>query len=403
MSVIGTRFRIMVIKSSRISIAAVITLLVVALVIGGEGTPHWAEAAATPSCPSSWPARPQIGTVSAHGLGSIEYSDYYTDADGQRWFVIRSADSNGYVTVRAYPAVGDDGYLAASADETCYLLVRRAGDAEDAAAPTQLSFAAESEEPPPPKLTEEEIKYALLGGNWANFTNWSNDIPIREWEGVTTDDQGRIIKISLNNKGLTGPIPPELGSLTHLEWLHFNSNRLTGPIPPELGNPPNLEALFFPGNQLSGPIPPELARLSKLKYLLLNGNGGMSGPVPAWLGNLANLEQLQLARNQFTGQIPPQLGNLTNLRILTLQDNQLTGPIPPELGNLTNLKRLRLQDNRLTGPIPAELGNLSKLTRIQLSGNQLTGCVPAALRVVAQKDETTRNDFVRLNLPYCNP
>jgi hypothetical protein len=33
---------------------------------------------------------------------------------------------------------------------------------------------------------------------------------------------------------LSGPIPPEPGRLTSLEFLQLHKNRLSGPIPPEL-------------------------------------------------------------------------------------------------------------------------------------------------------------------------
>lgn len=89
--------------------------------------------ARTPDCPSSWPEDPA--------------EQFFSDADGTDWFVIRSADSNSYETVRAYRA--DDGYQAGyvpgSPDEVCYLLVRRPGPAEDLAEAQQLEFRAEQE------------------------------------------------------------------------------------------------------------------------------------------------------------------------------------------------------------------------------------------------------------------
>lgn len=87
-----------------------------------------------PDCPSSWPAEPA--------------EQFFTDSEGAEWFVIRSADSNGYETVRAYRA--DDryqgGYAPGSPDEVCYLLVRRPGSDEDLAEARQLVFRVEQEE-----------------------------------------------------------------------------------------------------------------------------------------------------------------------------------------------------------------------------------------------------------------
>lgn len=93
---------------------------------------HTAHARA-PDCPSSWPAEPA--------------ERFFTDSDGAEWFVIRSADSNGYETVRAYRA--DDGYQAGyvpgSPDEVCYLLVRRPGSTLDVQDAEQLIFRVEKE------------------------------------------------------------------------------------------------------------------------------------------------------------------------------------------------------------------------------------------------------------------
>ena len=96
-------------------------------------------------CPSDWPT--QQSAAPSAGQGSIDYNDFHTDGDGDRWFVIRSTDSNGYTTIRAYVADDgyDSGYRSSSPDETCYLIVRRPSDAEDAAQPIQISFQREQE------------------------------------------------------------------------------------------------------------------------------------------------------------------------------------------------------------------------------------------------------------------
>lgn len=108
--------------------------VVCALVASGVLSQHAARADGH-DCPSSWPAQAQEG--------------FYTDDDGKDWYVIRSSDSNGYTTVRAYEADdgSDAGYRSGSPDEICYLVVRRAGDSEDAAEPRRIAFPKESEQP----------------------------------------------------------------------------------------------------------------------------------------------------------------------------------------------------------------------------------------------------------------
>ena len=287
-----------------------------------------------------------------------------------------------------------------------------------------------------------ELYETLDGVNWTNSANWLSDRPMREWADVTTDADGRVNGLYLTNNNLsgeiptalanlanleevyltgnqlTGEIPAELGSLANLEVLYLVRNQLTGEIPAELGtlaklellslwhnqiageiptelsSLDNLEELYLYNNRLTGEIPVELARLSKLRGLSLHNNQ-LTGEIPSEFGDLTNLQRLNLSQNQLTGEIPMVLGNLANMERLYLSQNQLTGTIPEELGNLTNLERLYLNDNLLTGQIPSQLGGLSNLERLYLSGNQFTGCVPAGLRDVPQ------NDFVQLNLPFC--
>lgn len=192
--------------------------------------------------------------------------------------------------------------------------------------------------------------YQAVGGDlWdrERKPNWlRDDVPLSQWGGVITNDQDRVVMLSLWAMRLRGEIPPELGNLAHLEWLDLH------------------------GNQLSGAIPESL-------------------------GNLSKLEQLNLSDNQLSGSIPASLGNLSNLETLRLDENQLSGPIPPELGNLAILEHLWLDDNELSGPIPAELGQLTFLKSLNLSGNQLTGCLPASWR------DADIEDFTWPRLPFC--
>ena len=230
--------------------------------------------------------------------------------------------------------------------------------------------------------TQRDVLMALYqstgGPDWFDSRNWGTSRPLRDWHGITVDDDERVTELHLFGAGLTGPIPPELGDLTSLRNLNLGGNGLTGPIPPELGNLTSLRDLRLDGNRLTGPIPPELGDLTSLRNLNLGGNG-LAGPIPPELGNLTSLRDLNLDRNGLAGPIPPELGNLTNLLFLNLDSNDLMGPIPPELGNLTSLRELRLHSNYLTGPIPPELGDLTRMRKLRLEGNHLMGPIPPEL------------------------
>ncbi len=224
---------------------------------------------------------------------------------------------------------------------------------------------------------------ATDGPNWVNSENWLTDAPLGDWFGVRTDASGRVVGLAMSNydsqldrwisNNVKGPIPPELGDLTELEYLQFFNNSLSGPIPSELGRLTNLRDLDFNSNELTGPIPSELGRLT-------------------------NLESLYLSGNELTGPILPELGRLANLERLSLRSNRLTGPIPTELGGLANLALLELHGNALTDPIPSSFLQLGGLDRFYIAGNESL-CVPgirafaAWLEGIEYRDETTL---------YCN-
>ncbi len=237
-----------------------------------------------------------------------------------------------------------------------------------------------------PLLSDYQALRALYdatnGDSWQNNEGWDFSSPtppndLNDWFGVTVEN-GRVTVIELEENGLTGTIPPQLGNLSNLEELDLDNNDLTGTIPPQLGNLSNLEELDLDNNRLTGSIPSELGNLSNLDDLDLDNNR-LTGTIPPQLGNLSNLEELDLDNNRLTGTIPPQLGNLSNLEDLHLDNNRLTGTIPPQLGNLSNLVALWLFNNDLTGTIPPQLGNLSNLEELWLFNNRLTGSIPPQL------------------------
>ncbi len=156
---------------------------------------------------------------------------------------------------------------------------------------------------------------ATDGENWYGSDNWLSEAPLGEWEGVTTNGDGRVTDLKLIGHGLSGEIPAELGSLSNLIWLDLDVNDLSGEIPAELGNLSNLRTLSLNSNELSGEIPAELGSLSNLESLNLSNNGnGLSGEIPAELGSLSSLTELVLENNDLSGEIPAELGSLSNLR-----------------------------------------------------------------------------------------
>ena len=216
------------------------------------------------------------------------------------------------------------------------------------------------------------------GPEWINQTNWLTGAALDTWHGVTTNEEGEVTGLDLQENNLTGPIPSEIARLDKLERLDLGTNRLTGPIPSDLVELGNLTYLYLGWNRLTGPVPSELIQLDNLTFLHL-GYNRLTGSVSPELVRLGDLRELNLADNRLTGTIPPELGQLRALEELKLYFNQLEGAIPPELGQLRNLELLNLNGNKLTGLIPPELGQLGNLRALGLARNELTGAIPPEL------------------------
>ena len=66
--------------------------------------------------------------------------------------------------------------------------------------------------------TDREALAALYNatGGAPSLSKWLSDAPLSEWDGVKTDDDGRVTELNLTGNQLSGEIPPELGSLSNL-------------------------------------------------------------------------------------------------------------------------------------------------------------------------------------------
>ena len=65
------------------------------------------------------------------------------------------------------------------------------------------------------------------------WDNWLCKVPLDQWAGVTTDENGRVMSLDLGYNDLSGSIPPELGNLSSLQFLDLSDNGLSGSIPPD--------------------------------------------------------------------------------------------------------------------------------------------------------------------------
>jgi Leucine-rich repeat (LRR) protein len=251
------------------------------------------------------------------------------------------------------------------------------------------------------------------GSDWTNKNNWDTFQSISQWYGVSTDDNRRVIGISLSDNGLDGTIPTEIGELEYLQEIVLANNDLTGEIPLELLSLSNLVRLDLSENSFSNGIPSEIGQLESLEYLDLT-NSVNSSQVPSSIQFLGELIHLNLSDNSISGSFPDEICQLSNLEYLNMNSHNLTGElpdcfsslskleyfyavpmftpflgkgyseglsgmIPSNIGNLVNVKEISLQHNSFQGSLPQQIGELKSITKLDLSYNDISGVLPSSI------------------------
>ena len=132
-----------------------------------------------------------------------------------------------------------------------------------------------------------EARHTLAG---EGALNWSAGTALAEWDGVTVAGAPpRLVGLDLRARGLSGHIPPQLGSLTALTSLDLSNNALAGSLPVGLRElPPTLATLRLAGNPFTGCIDERL-RLAATNDLatLMNARGLSWCPVAEMPGKTA--------------------------------------------------------------------------------------------------------------------
>ncbi|MFK7848028.1 MAG: T9SS type A sorting domain-containing protein [Rhodothermales bacterium] len=215
------------------------------------------------------------------------------------------------------------------------------------------------------------------GNMWTTNTGWLTGA-LSTWHGISLDEEGYVIEVSLPGNQLAGTIPGDITALVDLRVLNLTDNLLAGSIPPAIDQLTELQILDLSFNFLEGTIPSSITEMPSLTKLILWGNQ-LTGAIPFSIGDMIQLEELWLFQNQLSGAIPSSLGNLQNLTRLYLDVNNFTGSIPENIAEMANLEELFLDFNELTGTVPAEFAGLQNLVVLYAGDNPLGGTFPEAL------------------------
>ena len=171
-----------------------------------------------------------------------------------------------------------------------------------------------------------------------------------------------LVNLSISGYRLN-QLPPQLGQLSQLEFLHLNG--AFDALPTEIGQLTRLRNLSLIGNQLTG-LPEQIGQLTDLRNLRVLST--LLTNLPESIGNLRQLRYLEAHSNQLQ-RLPESLGRLSELVLIDVNTNQLNR-LPESLGKLHELHTLYLYSNQLEF-VPESLSNLKRLVRLYLSHNRL--------------------------------
>ena len=220
------------------------------------------------------------------------------------------------------------------------------------------------------------------------------------WFGIGCNEDGHVRALVLDEMGLTGTIPPEVGHLYKLENLILKNNPdLTGWIPTSLSHLAGLKQLGLYNNNLEGVLPDIFEHTKDLKFINLEHNN-IHGSIPLEIKHLKSLETLVLKHNHFEGIIPFRQLASTNIRYLGLSHNRFSSRIERAIEEVDTLEYLYLDSNELRGTVPPVIGKLSHLKAIDLGHNSLTGFFPGTIGNLDRLEYLSFHDNkFRLNLP----
>ncbi|KAM3295372.1 hypothetical protein ACQJBY_037943 [Aegilops geniculata] len=248
-------------------------------------------------------------------------------------------------------------------------------------------------------------------------TSWRNNgTDCCKWEGISCNGDEAVTGVSLESKGLEGPISLFLANLTSLLRINLSHNSFSGGLPAELMFSGSIIVLDVSFNRLNGPLPelpPLITTNRPLQVLNISSNQFSSQfPSATWKvmnslialnasnnsfsGNIPSslclgspyLALLDLCYNQLSGDIPNTLGDCSKLKVLKAGNNNLSGILPVETFRATSLEYLSFPNNGLQGELDgAHIVKVSNLATLDLGGNHFSGKIPESIALLKRLEE----------------
>ena len=232
----------------------------------------------------------------------------------------------------------------------------------------------------------ESFYKALDGDKWEHKENWLSDKPLNEWYGITTDEEGKVVKIQLSDT-MTGKVPANLKHLKKLQSLHLDC--MAGGIRLEVNNYPSLKELELSGNVEKVSV----ENCSELEKLSLTSRYFDAFHVDS----CPKLSSLELIGHNISDTTKRELDlspfpKLSELKIYHLALDQL------HINNCFNLKKIEIDSCQLQ---ELNLSSCANLEYLKVSGNDSLHTLDLNNCVKLDSIDVSRNSITQLNISNC--
>lgn len=138
-----------------------------------------------------------------------------------------------------------------------------------------------------------------------------------------------------------------IAQATNIQSLSLQACQVSG-IPAGITSCGHLREINLRECGLSGTLPPSLGSLSELEVLLLDHNLELGGSLPESFYNLAKLKSFDIGSTRIGGTLSKSISRLTQLEDFYIAGCEFEGVIPEEFGDLENLATYDFQGNYFT-------------------------------------------------------
>ena len=233
----------------------------------------------------------------------------------------------------------------------------------------------------------ESFYKALDGDKWEHKENWLSDKPLNEWYGITTDEEGKVVKIQLSDT-MTGKVPANLKHLKKLQSLHLDC--MAGGIRLEVNNYPSLKELKLSGNVEKVSVE-NCSELEKLSATLRYFDAFHVDSCP-------KLSSLELIGHNISDTTKRELDlspfpKLSELKIYHLALDQL------HINNCFNLKKIEIDSCQLQ---ELNLSSCANLEYLKVSGNDSLHALDLSCCMKLDTLNVNRNSITQLDVSNCN-